>query len=232
MINARFFSSIFALSLLAGAANAQSLDDTLSRMDATSKGFFGVTADVEHYSYTFVIKDETKELGHLTVYRDRSKPKDTRMLVKFNSPQERAVSFANDKVEMYYPKQNEVQEYNFGKGGRLIEKFLLLGFGSTGKELRASYDVKYLDTGIVGGGKADHLELTPKSPDVREYFAKIELWITQNGGYPVRVKLLQPARDYQQIDYTNVHVNPSGLDEKSVRLEVPKGTHKVNLQKP
>lgn len=57
------------------------------------------------------------------------------------------------------------------------------------------------------------------------------MWIAQDGGYPLRLKLHQPSKDYQQAEYTNVRVNPPNITEAAVRLKLPKGVKKVRPQK-
>ena len=225
----RITNILLILSTLIGVVAAQSVDATLARMTELSKGFRSATADVEKISYTFVIKDESKESGKMTVYRPN--PRDTRMKFEFNAPEEHAVAYANSKLEIYYPKRAERERYDLGKQSRLIEEYLLLGIGSSGADLRKAYYIKYLDTTDEGGAKADHLELVPKAGEAREQVSKIELWVAQPGGYPVRMKVLQPSRDFNEVRYTSVHINPSSISEDSVRLKVPPGVKTVTPQK-
>jgi outer membrane lipoprotein-sorting protein len=197
-------------------------------MDALSKGFLGVEAELSKVSYTFVIKDMSEESGHLTLFR--AKPHDTRMLIEFTKPEPRAVSYANERVEILYPKRNVVEVYNLGRESRLIEQFLLLGFGSSSAELKRNYSIQYKELASLAGVKADHLELTPKSREAQEHVSTIELWIVHDGGYPLRLRLNRPAKDYDEVTYSAVHVNPSSLNEASVRLKA-KGVPRINPQK-
>src|SRR5664279_3001688 len=106
---ARFCNLAAVATLFTAAISAQSLESTLGRMDAVSKGFRGVTADLKKISFTYFAKDTDEESGRISLYRPS--PQDMRMLVEFSKPQERAVSYAKDKVLMYLPKANTVQEY-------------------------------------------------------------------------------------------------------------------------
>ena len=236
MILARTRNLIAFAALFVGAASAQSLESTLGRMDAVSKGFRGVTADLKKISFTYFAKDTDEESGRISLYRPS--PQDMRMLVEFSKPQERAVSYAKDKVLMYLPKANTVQEYNLGKDSRLVEQYLLLGFGASGAELRKSYNIKYVEMTTIDGDKADHLYLEPKAAEARDQVRGIDLWIAQPGGdpvrpggYPVRMKVLQPSRDTVELQYSNLRINPTSLTEASVRLKLPKGVKKETPQK-
>ena len=57
------------------------------------------------------------------------------------------------------------------------------------------------------------------------------MWVAQVGGYTVRVRLNKPSKDFVEVQYSNVQVNPTSLTEASVRLKVPKGVRKVNPAK-
>jgi outer membrane lipoprotein-sorting protein len=220
---------IAAVALIAAVGSAQSLESTLNHMDALSKGFRGVTADVRRISFTYFAKDTEEESGRFSMFRPT--PQDVRMLMEFTKPEERAVAFAKSKVQMYYPKIKTVQEYNLGKESRLVDQFLALGFGSSSAELRKSYNIKYVEQTTIDGDKADHLFLEPKSAEAKDHVRSIDLWVAQPGGYPVRMKVLQPSKDSMEIQYSNLKINPTALTDASVRLKLPKGVKKETPQK-
>jgi outer membrane lipoprotein-sorting protein len=225
----RIRSLVGAIALFAAAATAQSLEATFSHMDALSKVFRGVTGDLRRISFTYFAKDTDEASGRISLYRPS--PQDMRMLVEFTKPEERAVAFAKNKALAYYPKANMVQEYNLGKEARLVDQFLLLGFGSSSADLRKNYSIKYVEMTTIDGVKADHLYLEPKSAEAKDHVRGIDLWIAQPGGYPVRMKVLQPSRDTMEFQYSNLKINPSSLTEASVRLKLPKGVKKETPQK-
>jgi outer membrane lipoprotein-sorting protein len=229
MMLARTRSLIAAAVLFSAVAGAQSLESTFGHMDSLAKGFRGVTADLRKISFTYFAKDTEEESGRISIFRPS--PQDMRMLVEFTKPEERAIAFAKNKGQMYSPKAKLVQEYNLGKESRLVNQYLLLGFGSTGAELRKNYDIKYVEMTTIDGMKADHLYLEPKLGEAKNQVRGIDLWIAQPGGYPVRMKVLQPSRDYVEIQYSNLKINPSSLTEASVRLKLPKGVKKETPQK-
>lgn len=223
----RFFA---AVALLTAAAGAQSIESTLNRMDALSKGFRSVSGDLRLISFTYFAKDTDDESGHFSLYRPA--PQDTRMLVEFTKPEEHAVAFAKNKGLMYYPKANVVQEYNLGgKEARLVDQFLLLGFGTSASDLRKTYSIKYVEMATIDGAKADHLLLEPKAGEAKEHIRGIDLYVAQPGGYPVRMKVLLPSKDYKEFQYSNVQINPSSVTEASVKLKLPKGVKKETPQK-
>jgi outer membrane lipoprotein-sorting protein len=218
----------FLLTILLSPLAAQTLDATLARMDQAAAGFRGISAQLEQVSHTAVIDDTAVESGTITLYRP--KPRDLRMLVEFTQPDERAVSYANRKVQIYYPKIKTVQEYDLGKQGALIDQFLLLGFGTPGSELKRSYEVKHTGRETIDGVACDRLELTPREPEALKHVRRIEIWISEATGQPVRQKMHQPSKDYREIRYRALKLNPP-LNDASVRLNLPKGVKRTQPQK-
>jgi outer membrane lipoprotein-sorting protein len=202
---------------------AASLDDALARLDKAAAGFRGLTATIKKTSYTAIIKDSSEESGKMTLFRP--KPKDLRMLVEIDKPEARAIAFQNRKIQIFYPKLMTVQEYDLGKQASLVDQFLLLGFGTPSRELKQSYDIKLTGEDALPGGKADRLELAPKSDEARKSVKRIEIWISQADGITVQQKVHQPSRDYVLISYADIKLNPA-MTEDSVKLKLPKGVKK------
>ena len=107
---------------------------------------------------------------------------------------------------------------------------ILLGFGTSGKELTSSYDVKFLGADQANGQSAWHLELIPKSPQAREHLTKVDLWISAANGQPVQQTFHEPSGDYNRIAYSNVRLEPS-LSDKVLELDLPKGVKREYPQK-
>lgn len=212
---------VFAFCLLPGSAlSADTLDAVLAKMDKASAGFRGMTASLNKSTYTAVIKETTSETGSISLLRP--KPRDLRMLVNFSAPEERAVEFAGKKLRIYYPKMRTIQEYDLGKQSALLEQFLLLGFGASGKELTAKYTMKAAGEETVAGVSTTKLELTPKSKDALQHVKKIEMWVSGDTAQPVQQKIYQTSRDTVTITYTGAKINPP-LGGDSVKLKTPAG---------
>lgn len=221
-------SALLISLVCAQGLTASTLDEALARLDKAAAGFRGLTASIKKTAYTAIIKDSAEESGKMTLFRPKAK--DLRMLVEFEKPDVRAVSFQNRKIQVFYPKLMTVQEYDLGKQASLVDQFLLLGFGTSSKELKQSYDIKLTGEEILPGGKADRLELTPKSEEALKSVKRIEIWISQTDGITVQQKVHQPSRDYVLISYGDIKLNPA-MTEDSVKLKLPKGVKKETPQK-
>lgn len=208
--------------------SADPLQDILARMDAASASFTGVKAEVNKASYTAVIEDLSEESG--TMYMIRKGSADVRMKIDFTKPDPRAVAFAGKKGEIYYPKIKTVHEYDLGKHKSLVESFLLLGFGTSGKQLAKDYSVKYAGEEEMAGVRTHHLELVPKDRKAREKFVKIDMWLAKDGGHPVQQKFTAPSQDTNTLTYTNIEINPA-LSDKDVALNLPAGVTREFPQK-
>ena len=221
---------VFKLFLLAIplAAFGTTTEDVLSKLDQSGPKFSSMTADLTRLTYTKVIDDKTTEQGRISLKKNG--PKDLQVLIDFTKPDPRKVSFGGRKAEILYPKLRTVQEYDLGKQTDLVDQFLLVGFGTTGRDLKSNYSVKYLGDETVAGQKAHKLELTPSASARREKLQKMELWIAENGAHPVQQRFIQPSGDYYLFTYENVKLNPT-LGDDAFRMQVPKGFKREFPQK-
>jgi outer membrane lipoprotein-sorting protein len=197
-------------------------------MDEASASFKAASANIKRITHTAVLNDNAEETGAVKMLR--ASPRDVRMLIDFTHPDPKSIAFQDRKAQIYYPKLQQVEVYDLGKYSKLVDQFLLLGFGTSGRELVKSYDAKVIGEETVAGEKTVRLELVPKSDDARQQLNKVELWLHQDDAYPVQQKFYQPGGDYIFITYTNVKLNPP-LQTAAVTLQLPKNVKKVTPQK-
>jgi len=201
------------------AGAAQSLNAILSRMDATAPSFKGITAKLRMVTHTAILNDDSTQNGML--HMRRLKPGEVRALINFTDEKDKhTVAFGDRTVKMYYPNLNLVQVYDLGKNAKLIDQYLLLGFGSSGKDLQNSYEIKEAGTESINGKKATKLELIPKSKDALERLAKAELWFPEDADYPVQQKFYQPNGNFTVVTYSDFELNPS-FNQKELELNTP-----------
>ena len=208
-------------------ASAATLDEVFSLIDKSAAGFQSMTASLTRLDHTAIIDDTSKESGRIAMRK--LKPGDVRMLIEFTEPDQRAIAFADRKVEVYYPKIKTVQVYDLGRYRNLVDQFLLLGFGSSSAELKKNYAVKLAGAEQLMGDTVSRLELTPKSAAAKEHLVKVELWL--NGeGYPLQQKFYRPSDDYTLVTYRDLKVNPD-LPPKALALKLPDGVKRQYPQR-
>lgn len=213
--------------LLAILPATNSLQDVLSRMDDAAASFHALSADVTSVQHTAVINEDEVDTGTMLVKRSKH---DMRMLLEFTAPDRKSVTVHEHKLEIYLPKQQTIEEYDISNYRELLNEFLLIGFGTSGKDLAGSYTMKVLGRDPVAGRTATRLELIPKTAEVLKNLKKLELWIPESDVYPIQQKFYLTAGDYKLVTYTNVRVNPQ-LSDSDLKLKVPKDVKRVFPQK-
>ncbi|MFN9429510.1 MAG: LolA family protein [Acidobacteriota bacterium] len=199
------------------------LAEISARLDQNAASFRSMAAKLERLDYTAVIKDTSRETGSIRLLKKKNGS--VEMRIDFTSPDSKQISYADRKVQSYLPKINTVQIVDVGKIDSLISQGILIGFGTTARELQKSYSLKVSGEEAVNGKAATRIELTPKGDSALMKVKKIEVWLAHSDGYPIRQKLYQGAGDYTQATYSELKINPS-IDEKDFRLDLPKDVKK------
>jgi outer membrane lipoprotein-sorting protein len=205
---------------------AATLEQVLAIMDKAGPAFRDLSASLNRADYTPVLK-ETEESPAL-IWMKRAGPRDVRLLVEFKEPNPRTIAFEKAAAEVYYPKMQSVDVYDLGKSRSLVDQFLLLGFGTTGGELKRSYSLRLLGEQQISGETTTRIELVPLAAAVSEHLRKAELWIAA-GGYPLQQKIYTPSTEYT-FTYSNVKIN-TNLPDSALKLQLPKGVKRVYPQK-
>lgn len=215
------------LCMLAGALTltGESVESILTRMDQAAPQFRGMSADAQMITYTAIIGDKTDEAGTLKMQR---KGGSVRAIIDFSGQSDsRVIAFLGNIIRMYYPKLKMYQDYDVGKNSDVLNQFLLLGFGSSGKELAEGYEITAEGTENVAGVQTTKLLLLPKSAGVKERLSKIEMWIPANAAYPIQQQFYEPTSgNYRRVTYTNVKLNPP--IKGNLELKLPPGVKRQN----
>jgi outer membrane lipoprotein-sorting protein len=196
------------------------LESVLNELDDDAKTFDSLTADIERTKVTVVVNVKSTETGSIFVRGDK-------MLLDLKTPDPRTILRTGDTIFVYTPGLKRVEEYNLGKHRELVDQFLLLGFGTSGHELKKGFLVTLLGERTVDRQKTLLLELTPKSAGVRNQISKIHLWLDESSWLPVQQEFYETGtEDYFTIRYTNM-VRNADIPDSRFRPRWPKGTQKV-----
>jgi outer membrane lipoprotein-sorting protein len=212
------------LSVCVRTCPAQSVDAVLARMDQAAPSFHSMSADVQMLTFTALLSDKTIESG--TLEMQRLKPDDVRAVLKFTGAQSSSpwLGFQGKTLRLYYPKLNTYQDIPVGKDSNVLNQYLLLGFGSSGKELAQSYTITFLGTEKVAGQDTSKLLLLPRDQAVKQRLKKVTMWIPNNGANPVQQQFEEPSGNYRLLTYTNITLNPK--IKGTLELKLPSGTKK------
>ncbi len=218
-------TSRFALLLVAAtlAAAPLPLDEILKRFDQNARSFRAMKAQIERVDYTAVLKEAEQESGSIVIHQ--RKPGQVEMRIDVAKPAPKQIGYAGKKAMIYLPKINTVQIYDVGKYDSLISQGVLIGFGTTAAALQQGYTLKVIGEETIQNKLTTRLELTPKGDSPLLKLKKIEVWIQNSDGYPLRQKLYQGSGDYNQATYSDMKINPPVTDN-DVRLQLPKDVKK------
>jgi outer membrane lipoprotein-sorting protein len=219
-----FTACCFLFLMSAQALHAETKEAILSRMDQAAPDFKAMSANIRLTTFVAVIKDTTDESG--TLVMQRVKNGSVRAILDFSHQADKSASriigILGNTVLMVYPNAKTYQEINIGKKSDLLQQFLLLGFGSSGKELAQSYDITAEGTESLAGQDTTKLMLVPKAASVKERLVKVEIWIPQKAAYPIQQRFYEPADNYRIAAYSSVNLKPA-IKGKQLELKPPPG---------
>ena len=203
LISKRFLSAVVLCAAICGiylqASSAASqghgtitLDGVLRQLDRADKNFHSLSADVERTKVTVVVNDKSVETGSILVRGDK-------MLLEMKAPDARTILRTGDTLYIYTPGLKRVEEYNLAQHRSLVDQYLLLGFGTSGKDLQKAYLVTLLGERTLDGKKTAELELTPKSQEARNQISKIQIWLDESTWLPVQQQFHSPRSENFQM---------------------------------
>lgn len=217
------------LGVSVGRATSQSqsslsLEAVLKQLDAAAREFRSLSADLQRTKVTVVVDDKSTETGTIVVRRD------DKMRLELTQPDARTILRDGNDLYIFNPKIKRVEQYDLGKHRALVDQFLLLGFGTSGSELKKSYLLTVLGEETLDKQKVVWVELTPKSDEVRKQVSKIHLWIDEATWLPAQQKFFETGSgDYFIIRYTNL-VRNARIHDSRFKPHWPHGTTKIKPQ--
>lgn len=188
-----------------GGGNPEPLQHVIADMDHAAANFRTTQAKFVWTQYTSVVNDIT-DTQKGTVYFRRV-GKQVEMAADITDPvPPKYLLYADNKVQVYQPKIEQVTQYDTGKDRSVVESFLVLGFGGSGQDMLKSFSVTYVGTESVDGVETAKIDLVPKSEKARNTFTHIWLWVDSRG-ISVQQKLFAPGGDYRLASYSDIHLN-------------------------
>jgi outer membrane lipoprotein-sorting protein len=201
------FTTLFLLAAIvfawpAFAASDSGLEKVLAKMDETAAKFRTAQANFTWTTFNSVVNEESgRQTGKIYFQRDEN---ETEMAADIDPPEAQQVIFSRGKIRRYQSRTDVVDEYDSGSHREEFETFLVLGFGSSGNDMRKSFDITYGGEEKVDGTDTVRLELVPKSDKIKQHFPKIILWINPQNGILIQQKLMETDGDYRLAKYSGI----------------------------
>jgi len=209
-------------------APALTLNDVLAAMDKAAQGFESVVADLVYTKVTVIVDDKSVEKGFIYFKRTKGR-RDFKVKIDIRDPSQKLVLFTGDKGYIYRPGIKQVEEYELGKNKQALEQFLLLGFGTSGRELQNAYSVTLMGPVRLGDADTVKLELAPKSPTLAHHLRKVELWLSRKTWQPVQQVFTEPSGDYLIAQYSSEKIN-GPLSDGQFKLNLPGNVKRIKPQ--
>jgi outer membrane lipoprotein-sorting protein len=210
---------IFApLAVLAQNADLQKI---LSEMDSAAAKFQSAQADFVWDQYTAVVQSHDYQKGTIAFRRVGST---TEMIAHVKTdndqPAQKDVLYKGGELDFYQPDLKQETIFNAGSN---VERYLTLGFGGSGKDLAANWNIAYQGNETINGVETAKLDLTPKQPG--KEFTHITMWIDPKRAISLKQQIFQESGDWRTATYSNIKTN--SVPANAFALALAPGTQKV-----
>jgi outer membrane lipoprotein-sorting protein len=180
------------------------LEKILAKMDETATKFRTAQANFTWTTFNSVVNEESgRQTGKIYFQRNGN---ETEMAADIDPPDAQQVIFSRGKIQLYKSRTETVDVYDASAHREEFETFLVLGFGSSGDEMRKTFDMTYGGEEKVDGSDTVRLELVPKSDKIKQHFSQIILWINPQTGISVQQKLMETDGDYRLAKYSGIQL--------------------------
>jgi len=210
------------IALLAITSNrgfAADLDKVLAQMDAASAKFQNAQADFVWDNYTKVVDDHELQSG--TIYFDRSGGQ-TQMAALIQKPSKKVVVYKDSVLNYYDPALDQLNVFSAGKNKAQYESFLTLGFGGSGKDLKAAWQITDLGPDNIGGVATEKLDLKSQTARDNAHIDHITIWVDPTRAVSLKQVFYYASGDSRTSIFTNIKYNEKKL---------PKGVFDVPMAK-
>jgi outer membrane lipoprotein-sorting protein len=192
----------------AAPAQQSDLKSILDRLNVAAASFQTMSADVEFDDITTdPIYD--KDVFKGVYYFDR-KGTALRMGAHFKEhngkPSTKAYTYVGGVLKLHESGSSQVTTYT--QAGK-FESYLVLGFGASGRDLAAKWDIKDLGPETIDGVSTEKLDLVAKDPDVRKNLAKVTIWVDPDRAISLKQIFTLNATSSKVCFYKNFKLNKS-----------------------
>jgi outer membrane lipoprotein-sorting protein len=200
------------LALSSGIAMAQGdLKASMDKLDAASAQFKSVQADFHKELYNKLVRETTPQDGRMYFLREGGKPQ---LGLKTVGPGARTVQYKDGVAKVFNPAIKCFDTVGGGDQSK-TDTLLALGFGGSGKDLQASWNVTDQGPDTVNGVKVEKLDMVPKDPGIKSNIDHVTLWVVLERGYALKQVMVAPSGDITTAVYSNVKYNDSKVDTKA-----------------
>jgi outer membrane lipoprotein-sorting protein len=203
------------------AQNAE-LQRVLAEMDTASAKFQSAQADFVWDQYTAVVQSHDYQKGTIAFRRvGNATEMVAHVKTENDQPAQKDVLYKGGELDFYQPALKQETILNAGAN---VERYLTLGFGGSGKDLAANWNIAYQGNETIDGVETTKLDLTPKQGGNNQ-FTHITVWVDSKRGISLKQIVFQDSGDSRTAVYSNIKMN--SVPASTFTLQVAPGTQKV-----
>ena len=207
---------------LAVWAQNPDLQMVLAEMDAASAKFQSAQADFVWDQYTAVVQSHDYQKGTIAFRRlGNATEMVAHVKTENDEPAPKDVLFKGGELDFYQPALKQETIINAGAN---VERYLTLGFGGSGKDLAATWNIAYQGKETIDGVETAKLDLTPKQSGNNQ-FTHITIWADPKRGISLKQQVFQDSGDWRTAIYSNIKMN--SVPASAFVLQLAPGTQKV-----
>jgi outer membrane lipoprotein-sorting protein len=221
-IHLRLFAGILILAPFAAMAQNAELQKVLAEMDTASSKFQSAQADFVWDQYTAVVQSHDYQKGTIAFRRvGNATEMVAHVKTENDQPAQKDVLYKGGELDFYQPALKQETILNAGAN---VERYLTLGFGGSGKDLAANWNIAYQGNETIDGVETTKLDLTPKQGGNNQ-FTHITVWVDSKRGISLKQIVFQDSGDSRTAVYSNIKIN--SVPASAFTLQVASGTQKV-----
>jgi len=206
------FAAALALVFLPGAVAKgvppSDLKSVLDKLNASAANFQTVSADAEFDDIT-TSPIEDKDVFKGVVYYDR-KGTALRMAAHFKEhngkPSTKAYTYVGGVVKLHESGSNQVTSYP--QAGK-FESYFMLGFGASGKDLEAKWNITDRGSEVIDGVTTEKLDLVAKDPEVSKKLTSVTIWVDPDRAVSLKQIFTLNDSSSKVCFYKNLKLNKS-----------------------
>ncbi len=219
----RTFAALLIFAPLAALAQNAELQKVLTDMDEASAKFQSAQADFVWDQYTAVVQSHDYQKGTIAFRRVGNATEMVAHIKTDNDqPSPKDVLYKGGELDYYQPT---VKQETILNAGANVERYLTLGFGGSGKDLAAHWNIAYQGTEKIGDVETAKLDLTPKQTGASNEFTHITVWVDPKRAISLKQQVFQSSGDWRTAVYSNIRMN--SVPASAFALVLAPGTQKV-----
>jgi outer membrane lipoprotein-sorting protein len=222
-VSLRLLAGILIFTPLAALAQNADLQKVLTDMDTAAARFQSAQADFAWDQYTAVVQSHDYQKGTIAFRRvGNATEMVARVKTDNDQPAVKDVLYKGGELDFYQP---ELKQETILNAGANVERYLTLGFGGSGKDMAANWNIAYQGKETIDGVETAKLDLTPRQPSGNDQFTHITVWIDAKRAISLKQQVFQQSGDSRTAQYSNIKMN--SVPASAFALQLAPGTQKV-----